>query len=89
MSPTRSFVRVFSELDVAVGSLSLLPGWDRRTGSALVSYLANVMHKRTGSNHAVYVEALAPAHLPGAAMRVLRECLRLGIEQIPSSPVEL
>lgn len=87
--PDAELVRVFKELDAAVGGLGLLPGWDRRTGRDLASYLGNVMHNRTGAIHEIYVEALDAEHLPPVALRALEACLRLGRARSPSPPVEL
>ncbi len=82
-------IRVFQELDSALGGLNLEAGWERRAGRALSSYLARVMHNRTGAIHQIYVEALDPARLPPVAMRALEEALRLGRARVPSLPVQL
>jgi hypothetical protein len=87
--PDAELVRVFRELDTAVGGLTLLAGWDTRRGNGLRGYLANVMHNRTGSIHEIYVDALDDAYLPPTALRALEECLRIGRARTATPPVEL
>jgi hypothetical protein len=87
--PDAELVRVFRELDTAVGGLTLRVGWDARTGGDLHRYLANLMHKRTGSIHEIYIDALDDAHLPKTALRALTEALRIGKARTATAPVEL
>jgi hypothetical protein len=75
--PDAELVRVFQEIDLAVGGLTLPTGWERLAGAALVTALARVMHDRTGSVHAIYVEALDPTLLPPVGLHALEEVLRI------------
>lgn len=87
--PDAELVRVFREIDAAVGGLTLPRGWDAMTGSALVTALARVMHDRTGSVHAIYVEALDPRFLPPVGLQALGEVLRIAKARLSTGLVEL
>jgi hypothetical protein len=87
--PDAELVRVFREIDVAVGGLALPRGWDALTGAALVTALAKVMHDRTGSVHAIYVEALDSGCLPPVGLQALGEVLRIAKTRVPTGLVEL
>jgi hypothetical protein len=87
--PDTEIVRVFRELDLALEGLSLPVGWDALTGAALIRTLAKLMHDRTGSIHAIYVEALDSAQLPPVALRALLELHQVATQRGPSGLVSL
>ena len=87
--PDAELVRVFQEIDLAVGGLTLPTGWDQLAGAALVTTLARVMHDRTGSVHAIYVDALDPTRLPPVGLHALEEVLRIARNRAPIGLIEL
>lgn len=82
-------IRVFKEIDAAVGGLGLAPHWDAKTGLDLSGYLANLMHKRTGAIHEIFVEALDDAHLPPLGVRAIQEILNVARANASGTFVQL
>jgi hypothetical protein len=82
-------VRVWGELDAALGGLALPAGWESRTGADLREALVGVLHGRSGVLHATYVWQLDTAFLPPAAIMTIREIRRFAIERVATGLVEL
>jgi putative ATP-dependent endonuclease of the OLD family len=82
-------VRVWSELDLALGGLALPSGWASKTGRDLVQALVPVLHGRSGVLHATYVWQLDAASLPPAAIMTLQEIRRLATSRAGVGLVEL
>lgn len=87
--PDAELIRIFEEIDTAVGGLGLPPGWATKTGNDLVAGLAKVMHDRTGSIHAIFVEALDATALSPLGLRALSEVYRIANNRGPSGLVAL